>query len=73
MQITCTDKELFIFNKIATAAEGDESLLLHHRWFVRDKIIGRQPLMQISFARVMEYTLPMPLQDIFILHHRFHF
>ncbi|MDE3236563.1 MAG: HD domain-containing protein [Bacteroidota bacterium] len=41
MQIPCTDKELFIFKKIAHAAEelGVETFLIGG--FVRDKIIGR--------------------------------
>ena len=41
MQINCTDKELFIFKKIASAAEelGVEAYLIGG--FVRDKIIGR--------------------------------
>ena len=41
MDINCTDKELFIFNKIAHAAEelGMETYLIGG--FVRDKILGR--------------------------------
>ncbi|MFY7900914.1 MAG: CCA tRNA nucleotidyltransferase [Chitinophagaceae bacterium] len=41
MQILCTDKELFVFNKIAAAAEeiGVEAYVIGG--FVRDKIIGR--------------------------------
>lgn len=41
MEITCTDKELMILNKIATAAEvlGTETYLIGG--FVRDKILGR--------------------------------
>jgi len=42
MEINCTEKELFIFNKIAHAAEelGVETYLIGG--FVRDKIIGRE-------------------------------
>ena len=42
MEINCTDKELFIINKIASAAEalGVETYLIGG--FVRDKILGRE-------------------------------
>ena len=41
MEIKCTEKELFIFKKIAHAAEelGMEAYLIGG--FVRDKIVGR--------------------------------
>jgi len=41
MQIPCTDKELFIFKKIAAAAEESQTPAFLIGGFVRDKIIGR--------------------------------
>ncbi len=41
MQINCTDKELFLFKKIAVAAQQLQYPTYLIGGFVRDKIIGR--------------------------------
>ncbi len=41
MEITCTEKELFVFNKIAHAAQELDMPCYLIGGFVRDKLIGR--------------------------------
>ena len=57
MDINCTEKELFIFNKISHAAEelGMKTYLIGG--FVRDKILGRITRMQTLFVLEMGSSL----------------